>query len=220
MKVNSIQDNEIKNIVIVGAGGFGREVLQWIKDINKKRQTYNILGFIDDNLQALEDYQCDYNILGTIEGWEPSSKEAFVMAIASPLIKQRISSLLKKKGASFISIMHPTAIVGDFVKLGEGVVLYPNTIITTNVRIGDFVTVLSSNIGHDVSIGDYSTISSFCDITGGVIVGKKVFLGSHSTIVPKKHIGDNAYIGAGSVVISNIKKNIKVFGNPARKLNV
>jgi UDP-3-O-[3-hydroxymyristoyl] glucosamine N-acyltransferase len=111
--------------------------------------------------------------------------------------------------------MHPTAIVGDYVKLGEGVVLYPNTIITTNVRIGDFVTVLSSNIGHDVSIGDYSTISSFCDITGGVIVGKKVFLGSHSTIVPKKHIGDNAYIGAGSVVISNIKKNIKVFGNPA-----
>lgn len=220
MKINSIQDNEIRNIIIVGAGGFGREVLQWIKDINKKKQTYNILGFIDDNLQALEDYQCEYNILGTIERWEPSSKEVFVMAIASPLMKQKISSLLKKKGASFMSIMHPTAIVGDYVKLGEGVVLYPNTIITTNVRIGDFVTVLSSNIGHDVSIGDYSTISSFCDITGGVVVGKKVFLGSHSTIVPKKHIGDNAYIGAGSIVISNIKKNIKVFGNPARKLNV
>ena len=91
--------------------------------------------------------------------------------------------------------------------------LYPNSLISVNTRVGDFITLLSSAIGHDAVIGNYSTISSYCDITGGVKLGERVFLGSHVSIVPKRKIGDDAYVAAGSIVISNIKSGTRVFGN-------
>jgi len=210
----------MQELIIVGAGGFGRELLQWVKDINKVKQKWIIRGFIDDNLKALDNYECDYNIIGRIEDWQPRSSEVYACAIANPSIKEKVVNSLKLKNAMFTNIIHPTAIIGDFSKIGEGFVSYPNSCINVNVKIGDFVTLLSSSIGHDAIIGDYSTISSYCDITGGVKIGKRVFLGSHVTIVPKRNVGDDAYIGAGSVVISHIKENIKVMGNPAKKFEL
>ncbi len=208
----------MKDLIIVGAGGFGRELLQWIKDINKLQTKWQIKGFIDDNPNALDELECDFMVIGSIQGWEPKSNEVFVCAIATPSIKEQVVTSLKSKGASFVRIIHPTAIIGDHNKIGEGLIAYPNSYINTNVRIGDFVTLLSSGIGHDVVVGDYSTISSYCDITGGVKIGKRVFLGSHVTIVPGRKIGDDAYLGAGSVVVTHIKEKTKVMGNPAKKM--
>lgn len=207
------------DLIIIGANGFGREVLQWVKDINKVKETWNILGFIDDNLNVLDNFECDYRVIGTIKDWVPKENERFVMAIANPKIKERISGSMKAKGAIFASIIHPTAFISEFAKVGEGIVMYPNSGINVNTTIGDFVTVLSSGVGHDAVIGDYCTISSYCDITGGVKMGKRVFLGSHATIVPQRKIGDDAYIAAGSVVMTNIKAGTHVFGNPAKKMD-
>ncbi len=206
-------------ILIVGAGGFGREVLQWIKDINKLKTTWSIVGFIDDNLNALDGFACDYKVVGTIKDWQPKVNERFIMAVANPKTKQAIAESMKAKGAKFTSLIHPTAQISDIAQIGEGLVMYPNSVITVNTKIGDFVTLLSSEIGHDAVIGNYSTISSYCDITGGVKLGERVFLGSHVTIVPKRKIGDDAYIAAGSVVISNIKGGTRAFGNPAIKMD-
>lgn len=209
----------MKNLIIVGASGFGREVLQWIKDINKVHETWNVLGFLDDNLNALDGFECDYKVIGTIKGWIPKEDERFVMAIANPKIKEQIVCSMKAKGAVFVSVIHPTAFISEFSKVGEGIVMYPNSGICVNTSIGDFVTVLSSGIGHDAVIGDYCTISSYCDITGGVKLGKRVFLGSHATIIPQRKIGDDVYIAAGSLVITNIKAGTHVFGNPAKKID-
>jgi sugar O-acyltransferase (sialic acid O-acetyltransferase NeuD family) len=206
------------NLIIVGAGGFGRELLQWIKDINKVHDTWRILGFIDDNLNALDNYKCDYKVIGSIKDWKPNN-EYYACAIANPDVKMKVVTMLKAKGAKFASIIHPMAYIGDFNKIGEGFIAYPNAGVNVNVKIGDFVTLLGSGVGHDAVIGDYTTISSYCDITGGVKIGKKVFIGSHVTIVPNRIIGDEAYIGAGSVVIGNVKEKTKVFGNPARKIS-
>ena len=92
--------------------------------------------------------------------------------------------------------------------------------ITTNVYIGDFVSILGSNIGHDVYIGDYSTICGMVSVNGHATIGKRVFVGSHSVIAPEKKIGDDAYVGNGSVVISNVKTMKRVFGNPAHEFNL
>ncbi|MEK5256448.1 acetyltransferase [Paenibacillus sp. FSL F4-0125] len=208
----------MKDLIIVGAGGFGRELLQWIKDINKVNKTWTIKGFIDDNSNALADLQCDYKVIGSIKEWEPNYNEVYACAIANPGIKENVVASLKSKGASFESIIHPKAIIGDHNRIGEGLIAYPNSCITANVVIGDFVTLLSSGIGHDAIVGDYSTISSYCDITGGVKIGKRVFLGSHVTIVPGRKIGDDAFLGAGSVVVTHIKEKTKVMGNPAKKI--
>ena len=103
----------MKNIVIIGAGGFGREVLQWIKDINKVKPTWNIVGFLDDDLKALEGFVCDYKVVGTIQDWQPKESERFVMAVANPKTKQVIAENMKAKGAIFTSLIHPTAHISD-----------------------------------------------------------------------------------------------------------
>ncbi len=208
----------MKELIIVGAGGFGRELLGWVKDINRHQARWTIKGFIDDNPGALDGLACDYTVIGTIQAWQPKETEVFACAIAKPAIKEKVVNTLKLRGAHFESIVHPTAVIGDFNKTGEGLVVYPNAVISVNVMIGDFVTLLCSGIGHDAVIGDFSTISSYCDITGGVQLGKRVFMGSHATIVPQKKIGDDAYVGAGSLVLKNVKPNTKVIGNPAKEI--
>ena len=210
----------MKEIIIVGAGGFGRELLQWIKDINKIENRWIIKGFIDDNLSALDNYKCDYKVIGKVKEWQPEENEVFACAIANPKTKENVVKNLKAKGAKFESIIHPKAIIGGFNKIGEGIVIYPGARLTVNITIGKFVTLLSSGIGHDVQIGDFSTISSHCGVNGKTKLGKRVFLGSNSTIAPGRRIGDDVYIGAGSVVIRNIKSCSKVFGNPARVINI
>lgn len=210
----------MKDIIIVGAGGFGRELLQWIKDINMIKSKWKIKGFIDDNLNALNGYECDYKIIGKISQWKPNKNEVFACAIADPKTKEKVTTLLKEKDAVFEKIIHPTALIGSFNKIGEGFIAYPHSGINVNTKIGDFVTLLSSGVGHDVKIGNYTTISSYCDITGHVEIGSKVFIGSHATIIPNCIIGNNVYIGAGSVVIRNVKENKKVFGNPARNFEI
>lgn len=209
-----------KDLIIVGAGGCGREVLQIAKDVNKVKKTWNILGFINDIENALDGYDCDLSIIGTIEDWIPQEGQEFVCAIADPYGKELVTKKLKERGAVFTSVIHPTAYISDYVEIGEGAVIYPYAALSVNCRIGDFVTILfSSGIGHDVKIGDYCTISSYCDLTGGVIVEEKAFMGSHVTIIPHKKIRPEAYIAAGSVVVSNVRAGCHVMGNPAKKID-
>lgn len=210
----------MKDLYIIGAGGFGREVLQWCKDINTVNHKWDIKGFLDDNLEALNGYDCDYKIVGTIRGWSPNENEVFAMAVANPLTKEKIVKMFLTKNATFESIIHPTAIIGQFNKIGQGVVIYPYAKVTVNVFVGDFVSILGSNLGHDAHIGDYSTICGMVSVNGHVTIGKRVFVGSHSIISPDKRIGDDAFVGSGSVVISNVKARQKVFGNPARGIQL
>jgi sugar O-acyltransferase (sialic acid O-acetyltransferase NeuD family) len=207
-------------LIIVGASGCGREVLQIVKDINDAEYKWDVLGFIDDNLNALDGYECDYEVIGKIQDWQPTEEECFVMAIAEPHIKEIIAEKLEEKGAKFVSVIHPTAFIGSFNHIGRGIVVYPFAKITVNTNIGDFVTLLGSNIGHDAVVGDYCTISGMSAISGCVVLGKRVFIGGHVVIAPGKKIGDDAYVGNGSVVVTNIRVGYRVFGNPAKKMNL
>lgn len=209
----------VKDLIIAGAGACGREVLQWVKDINKVEHRWNILGFINDIPNALENCECDYSIIGTIEEWQPKGDQVFVCAIADPFGKELVTRKLKNRGAVFTSIIHPTAYVPEYIEIGEGLIMYPHSGITVNTKIGNFVTILASMIGHDVEVGDYCTISSFCGVGGGVKLEKKVFLGSHVAVIPHKKIGEGACVATGSVVMTNIHPGYHVMGNPAQKMD-
>lgn len=209
----------MKELIIVGASGFGREVLQWVKDYNSVKPTWHIIGFLDDNLNALDGYICDYKILGTIKDWDVKETHEFAIAIANPQPKQFVVNFLKAKGANFATVIHPTAIISDFCSIGEGVVITPRAKVSPNVVIGNYVTLLGSGIGHDVVIGDFTTITGNCSINGNVTLGQKVFVGSNACIAPSKRIGNDVFIGMGSMVISNIKDGNKVIGNPAKKID-
>lgn len=206
----------MKKIVIAGAGGFGRELLQWIKDINEKTPTWEILGFIDDNLNALDGVETDAKVVGTIKDYVGKEDEEVALAFGSPELKRKIVSILKAKGATFATIIHPTALLSPFAHYGEGFIMFPYSKLSCNSTVGDFVTLLSTPIGHDNVIGDYTVISGGCNIVRNVKIGQDVFLAAGVCIAQDVVIGDGAYLGLGSVILKDVKPGAKMFGNPAR----
>lgn len=211
-----------RKLIIAGAGGCGREVAQIAIDMqNMNTVDWELYGFIDDNLQALKNITCNTPLLGSIQEWMPKADEVFVCAIGSPILREKLTTLLEIKGARFTNIIHPTVVIASSAKYEQGLVVYPFTCISVNAIIGKHVIINMHNaIGHDAHISDYSVLSSFCDVTGYVELGTKVFLASHVTIAPGLKIGDNANVGLGSVVVASIKAGKCVFGNPAKSLKL
>jgi len=108
--------------------------------------------------------------------------------------------------------------LGRFNTIGEGAVIYSGFGMTVNVKIGDFCTLLACGLGHDVEVGDFSTISSWCNIMGHVKIGNRVFMGGNCSAAPNAVIEDDAYVGVGSVVLRKVKAGKRAFGNPAREM--
>ncbi len=217
--IRIIMKDKLKRLIIIGAGGFGREVLEYSLDVleTKRNMQWYIGGFIDDNLEQLKDYNQDYHILGTIKDHKISDKNVYICAIADPKIKAKICMDFRNRGASFINIIHPLARVGRNCKIGVGNIICPNACMTTDVKLGDFILInCHTNCGHDSIIGDFSTVSPFCDITGFAKLEQGVFLGSHVSVCPSVNIGSFAKIGAGATVISNIQANCTAVGVPAK----
>ncbi|WP_422416337.1 acetyltransferase [Pseudomonas sp. GZD-222] len=208
--------------VIVGAGGFGREVYVWLRDwiaSSAESHQYEISGFLDDSPAALERFTGLPPIISSIDGYQHQDGMTLVCAIGNPKIKKAVAEKLQAKGARFFSLIHPTAIVGTRVSLGEGVVICPHAVLSADISIGDFVTINSATtVGHDASVGSFSTTSGHCDITGGAQLAEGVFMGSHSVVVPKVSIGAYAVIGAASVVIRKVAPGTTVFGVPAKRI--
>lgn len=207
----------MKNLIIVGAGGFGREALYLALAINNQKKQWNILGFIDDNPNALDAVQCDYRIIGKISEWQPKDSEVFAMGISTPRTKEIVSKILKEKGASFVTLINPRVSIQPFVTIGEGCIISGN--IGDNCTIGDFVHIAGSIIGQDSIIGDYTTTTAYVNVASASI-GKRVFIGSHAMILNHTSVGDDAEIYPGSMVIKKVKAGTKVFGMPAKKINI
>lgn len=207
---------KMKRLLIIGAGGFGREVLQWASDIPEHKRDWAVEGFLDANPSALDSFDCGFSVSGDPFDYVPKEDDLFVCAIGNPAAKLRLCSSLKKRGAIFITLIHPTAIIGDRCSIGEGCIFCPGTIVTVDVVISDFVTVnVKSTIGHNAVIGTGCTLSGSVDITGYATLGEGVFLGSHAVVLPGAKIGDYAIIGAGSVVLKKVKPGATVMGVPA-----
>jgi len=209
----------MKDLIIAGAGGFGREALALAKTLNSIEPRWNIRGFINDIPDALDGLKCSHSIIGTIKDWQPSDNEVFVMGISSPEGKEKIAGILRAKGAKFVTLVHPLALVSEYVTMGEGCIINGRSSIGDNAVLGDFVNLAGSMVGQDAVIGDFSTLTGYVNITDAKL-GKRVFVGSHAVILNRRKIGDDAYVCAGSIVFNNVKPGIKVFGNPAKKFDL
>ena len=210
----------MKKLLIVGAGGFGREVLCWALDCEAMQNEWRVAGFLDEDPSALEGYPCTYPIIGTPSNYMPSEGDVFICAIGDPKTKLRVCGDLQSRGAMFINLVHPSAIISRNNKIGTGCIFCPRSVITTNVTLGDFVFLnASSGIGHDAVIGKGVTLSAYCDVTGNTVLGEGVFLGSHVVILPGAKVGDYAIVGAGSVVLKTVKPGVTVMGVPAKQVS-
>lgn len=209
----------MKDLIIVGASGFGREVLRLIENINEVTPTWKVLGFLDDNPNALDGVECEYGIIGSIQQWQPKDNQVLACALAFPGVKKKVVELLKERGAEFATLIHPNAVVNPRSTIGEGTIVTNNCSISDNAHLGSFCTILGSGVAHDAIVGDYSTLSGKCQLNGHVECGSMVYMGCGVLVAPSVKIGDGATVGIGSVVISKVKAGTKVFGNPAKRMD-
>lgn len=204
----------MRQLFIVGAGEFGREVFDWVASSPNFRQYHEIsrVRFLDDTLTNVIGRA---EVAGPISRHMPQNDAYYLCAIGNPATRKSLVTQLEEDGATFISFIHDTVISGKGISLGTGSIICPGSILTSDISIGRHVHVnLSCTIGHDVVIGNFVTISPACNLNGWVTLEPGVFLGTGVTIIPRKTIGSNSRVGAGSVVIRSIKSDLTAFGNP------
>lgn len=208
----------MKNIIIVCAGSLGMEVYTIINTINKsaklqgKEIPYNLLGFIDDNLDALRGKIINASVIGKISDWHCIGDEVYALGVTGEA-KINIVSILKARGCHFETLIAPWSMISSYCEMGEGCFITAYSI-SAGVTIGSYVDVLGSMICPGTRIGDYSTTTGFT-VVDNATIGKGVFVGSHAVISSGVCIGDNSKISAGSIVCNDVKPGSTVFGVPA-----
>jgi sugar O-acyltransferase (sialic acid O-acetyltransferase NeuD family) len=216
-------NRDVTKVVIVGAGGFGREVLEIFKDQNKVSKKWDILGFIDDNKQSQGAVINDYPVLGGLDWLQENHKGNMkcVVAIGTCETRRLVTVKLEKMGMSFCNIIHPSVIMSEFVKMGEGVIICAGSILTVNIEIGCHTHInINSTIGHDAVIGAYSTINPTAIINGNNVLGEGVYVGTGATFIQGVSVGDWSTIGAGAVVVRDIPEKVVAVGVPARVIKI
>jgi sugar O-acyltransferase (sialic acid O-acetyltransferase NeuD family) len=209
----------MKRLVIVGAGGFGREVFSIIHDINQVQETWDVLGFLDDNPGAIGGSSLYPPVLGPAEHCGTLPDAWAICAVGNPKIRMQLVQRANAHGARWASIVHPTVQIGLGSSFGIGCVLCQQAIVTTDARIGDHVHVnCMGHVTHDTRVGDFSTISSHVEICGHGVLEEGVFLGTHAAILPGIRVGAWASVGAGSAAMTNVAPGHTVLGVPAKSI--
>jgi sugar O-acyltransferase (sialic acid O-acetyltransferase NeuD family) len=209
----------MKDIAIFGVGGFGREVLALIKDINSEKTQWNILGFFDDGYEKGVMIN-GYPNLGKTEdlnNWEKPISIA--VSVGNPVTKKKIIDKIVNPLVNYPTLVHPSAWIGDkdFVKLGKGCIICAGNMITTNIEIGDFVILnLGCTVGHDSIIKDYAAFMPSVNISGEVVIEEGVYVGTGAKIINQLEIGEYATVGAGAVVCQTLPAHCTAVGVPAR----
>jgi sugar O-acyltransferase (sialic acid O-acetyltransferase NeuD family) len=212
-------NNDLKQIAVFGAGGFGLEVAMLIEHINTKSHEWDLIGFFDDGIKVGEIVN-GYPVLGGVRklnNWD--SKLYLVFALGLPKIKKSICKKIINKNIFYPVLIHPNAVIGKkkYVSIGEGCIITAGNIITTNISIGKHVILnLSCTVGHQTEIGDFSSFMPTCNISGEVKIGKATFWGTGAKVINRIKVGNNVIIGAGSVVTKDIPDNVTAVGVPAK----
>jgi len=216
-----------RRLIIVFAGGFGREILSMAWGIRNKDPDceWDIGGFLDDREDALLGDDGTrlraLRILSRVDDYEPRKNDLFVCATGNPALKRKYGNSIREKGGEFLNLISPHALVTGTKAFGSGVVVGPFSVISCDVKIGNDTSITDhATIGHDVSIGEACHISAFSFIGGGARLGNEVTIHPHACVLPGVEVGDGATVGVGSVALKDVPDGETVFGVPGRTVYV
>lgn len=210
----------MKDLIIVGAGGFGREIAWLSERMNEASPTWNLLGFIDDNPDFKGKMIGGYSVLGGCGVSSEYPNAWYVCAIGCAVVRrkivQKINSLIP---ARYATLIDPSTLISKRVSVGEGCIICAGNIITTDITIGNHVIVnLDCTIGHDAIIEDFVTLYPSVNVSGTTTINSCTEIGTGAQIIQGRRIESNTIIGAGAVVVDDIRKPGTYVGVPAKKI--
>lgn len=206
----------MKSLIIIGGGGFARECIWLLSQINAHRPMLKLRGIV---APEAPDWNTDIPYLGTDESVIASQKDncCFVIAIGDPKIRQSISKKFEQASFKAISLIHPQVSVAPSVQIGLGSIICAGVQLTVNLTIGRHCIVnLNTTIGHEARLGDFCTLSPGTNISGAVELGNNCFLGSGVNVLPGRKITAHSTIGAGAVVTQHLQLPGVYVGIPAK----
>lgn len=211
----------MKDLIIFGAGGFGREVAWLVERINKQSPTWNILGFMDGDKSIQQTKINGYKVLGTECEINKYPDAYFVCAVGASRVREKIVKNMKlvNPDIKFGTVIDPSVNLSDQITIGEGTIICAHTIITVNISIGNHVIInLDCTIGHDAVIQDFVTLYPSVNISGMTKIGRAAELGTGMQIIQGKTIGEYSILGAGAVVVKDIPTKCTAVGSPAKPI--
>lgn len=203
----------VRRVVIVGAGGFGREVRFWARDawggtgVEFAGHLGAATGGSDGALR----------LLGDPELHAPRDDEGFLLAIGIPGVRRRVAEGLASRGARFLTLIHPTAVVAPTARIGAGAVVCPGAVISDAAVVGPWALVnYHASVAHDAEVGAFAVLSPYATLAGGARAGVDTFLGLHASIGPGRSLGDRSKISANSCLLVDAPADAIVYGVPGR----
>ena len=213
----------MEEIIIIGAGGFGREVKMLIDQINFRSKKFKLLGFIDESINKGRIVN-GIEVLGDISYLEGiTTKVNLALAIGNPILRKEIFDKIGKNNNLFFpTLIHPGVIIGDDnVNIGLGCIICAGCILTVNIKIENFVILnLATTVGHDSELMNFSSIMPSVNISGECKIEENVYVGTGAKIINKVNVGKNTIIGAGRVVTKSLPSNCTAVGIPAKVVKI
>ncbi len=209
-----------KELYIIGAGGFGREVAWLAERVNEVEHIWDMKGFIDDDETLLGTLQGSYPVVGGCDFILNIKREIWVVcAIGCAAVRKKIVGRLENNPKiRFATLVDPAVLRSGRVSIGEGSILCAGTILTVDISVGKHVIVnLDCTIGHDVKIQDFVTVYPSVNVSGQVVIGEGVEIGTGAQVIQGKRICAGSVIGAGAVVVKDIVEKGTYVGVPAKR---
>jgi len=210
------------SLIVVGAGGFGRETIELVRALRAEGRPIDLLGICDDDPKLMGHSVLGVPVLGPIEAVHDHPGATVVVTIGSPAdygIRRRIVTRLELEPDRYATLIHPTAVIPGSADIGVGTVIHAHCVLTADVTVGSHVAMMPSVVlTHDDRISAYVTVGAGVRVAGGVTVGEGAYVGAGALLREHVTVGERALIGMGAIVTRSVPPDEVWVGSPARRI--